>query len=299
MNTVLFTIYNRPELFHFTVESLLQARGAHRYKYIVGAEYGYSPEYIPLLKRLQNELGVEVVVNLAQKKLGFTPNTLESLKMAENLADEYTIVLDDDLVVSRDYFECIDTMFRQFYRDDVIVLHCRTGRRKKEDPEPPADHVLLATDYQHPGVCIPKEQFIRYILPHCHPGYYEHKLAYLWKQFPNNTWGANAPDSDGLTCRIIEKHQLFTLKPAAGRVQHIGFYGLHRTAKSDEFSRLSYQEKIQSLEPIIWDSKHLESMSQEDWGDYWFVEQDHSWDRLKLVNPEFNPYQKISQPNSV
>lgn len=283
MNVVLLVVYNRPELFFFALEGILRARNASRYRYLVAAEYALSPEYIPLIKRLEKELGVEVVCRFANRPLGITRNILEGLKDASERTDEYTIILEDDLVVSGDYFDAIDAMYRQFHREDVLAFHCRSGRKRKDDPEPPAEQVLLVPEYQQPGVCISKEQFQRYFAQHCHPGYYDHKIGYLWKQFPQSTLKSNCPDVDGLAWRIMEKNKLLVAKTAAGRIHHIGFYGAHRELRDPSFLSLPYVQKVQYLNEVVWDSDKMRELTTKDWGDYWHVEEDHVWQRLELA----------------
>lgn len=282
MNTVLLVVYNRPELFFFVVDSLLRARNADRYRYLVAAEHGFSPEYLPLLQRLQKELGVEMSYRIAQKPFGVTTNILEGLKAASAITQEYTIILEDDLLVSRDFFEATDYMYRHFHRDDVLAFHCRSGRKRKEDPEPPAERVLLVPEYQQPGVCVSKKQFERFFAPHCHPGYYDHKIGYLWKHFRESSLKSSIPDVDGLAWRIMEKEKLLVAKTAAGRIHHIGFYGAHRELRDTSFLSLPFVEKVQYLNEVIWDSDRMKELTTKDWGDYWHVEDDHAWEKLEL-----------------
>jgi len=44
MNTVILPIYNRPELFFYTIKRLKECRGFSNYNYIIMAEYGYKKE---------------------------------------------------------------------------------------------------------------------------------------------------------------------------------------------------------------------------------------------------------------
>lgn len=296
MNTVLLVLHSRPEMFLFTARAIAEARGASNYLFVVALDQGFALEHLPLLDKLEKETGAPMIRLQANQKLGGIGNTMEGLRAAMEKTDEYTIILEDDHLVSRDFFETTDAMFRNFYREDILSLHTSSGRERKEDPDPPASRVLRANDYQPHGACIPKEQYLRYVATHCQYAYYRFPHLYLsglFSESPRN-WDCGGPD--GLMWRICEKSELCVAKTAAGRVRHIGFYGLNREIKDKSFFLLPFLEKVKFIDQVIWDPDKLRELSVRPWDDYWHVEPDHVWDRLELVNPDFNPYRKNSVP---
>lgn len=288
MNTVLLPVFRRPEFFYFLAQSIKNARGADRYRYIVAAEHGCDPQFVPLLKDLQASLGCQVQVELRQRRYGLTENILEGLKLAQSLSSEFTIILEEDLMISRDFFEFLEFLNRHFARPDVLSFDGAPQSLIDLGLDPAlADSTAVCRGnwYVPLASCIRKQAFEKFLLPHCRREYYDNNEAYLRAQFPQSPLKNLYLRQAGLIERVRHQHQLVTLRPAMPRVRHIGVYGEHTRIREESFLNKSFEEKIAEIEEWIDQPELMNSLGT--YKSFWQAHDDHRWECLNLLNPDY------------
>lgn len=243
MNYILLPGRNRPEFFYLTMESLVENPEVkdHRLLFVLASDVDQN--YFDIIQTFVDGLKMEIIKE--NEKYGLTKGILEGLKIAFSKADEYVIIVEDDIVVSKDFLRFLDYCYRRFYKEDgnIATIGTTTNRAIGK-----VDHIYKEQWYLPWGVLIPKHFFNTFLLEHCNEEYYQNSKEYANKYYRKESEGAEVEQA-GLILRIMLKNNLFQILPEVPRSLEIGFYGKHRHFNSKiigqhNYARLSLEEKI-------------------------------------------------------
>lgn len=222
MNYILLPGRNRPEFFYPTMESLVKNPGVNDYGLLFALENDVDQRYFDIIETFKDGLKMETVK--WPERYGLTKGILEGLKLASSKSDEYVILLEDDVVVSRDFLRFLDYCYRHFYTadGDIATIGTTTNRELGR-----VDSVYKEQWYLPWGVLIPKHFFNKFLLDHCNEAYYQNSKKYANEYYPKESEGREVEQA-GLVLRIMIKNDLYQILPEVPRSLEIGVYGKHR-----------------------------------------------------------------------
>lgn len=279
MNYILIPGRNRPEFFYLTLESLVKNPEIKDYRLLFALENDVDEHYFEIIRSFTNGLEPEIVK--WSKMYGLTKGILEGFKAAFSKADEYVILLEDDVVVSKDFLKFLDYCYRHFYSPggDIATIgsfYRSLGR---------VDYVYKERCYLPWGLLLPKDLFDQFLLEHCNESYYQNSKQYADRYFLRDSPRSEVEQAE-LALRIVIKNSLYQILPEVPRSLEIGFYGKHKHYKVEDYDQKSLQEKIAYTRELL---------AMKGMGD--ILNNDYTWDELKLLSkpgrrgyPEWHPY---------
>lgn len=276
MNWILIPIWRRPELLFFTLESLSKCRGIENYGVYFMLDGGFDPANLEIIKRFPFKT-YEILE--MQERGGCDRSIPESMKRVSDLSDDFFMILDDDMRVSKDYLELMEYCYGHFKNDRLLSVS--PIGLKNEDVE----LVYSILRFKGTGEMFLKQPFDKYVRPHFGEEYYssvglfQYTDRYFEKYFLE--YGGSVLSWDGLVDRILKKNGLYSLITDVPRCHEIGFYGAHKPIVFPEYFKLSLEKKILFLDDFIKRRKvrDLYSLYKETYRD---IEEDHEWKDLVL-----------------
>lgn len=238
MNYVLMPGRNRPEFFYLTMESLVKNPELKDYSILFALEGDVDQRYFDVIQTFSDGLTVETV--RWPERYGLTKGILEGLKIASSKSDEYVILLEDDVVVSRDFLRFLDYCYRHFYSPDGDIAAIGTTTNRSIGR---VNRVYKEQWYLPWGVLIPKHFFNKFLLEHCNDSYYQNSKEYADNYYFKESEGEEVEQA-GLVLRIMIKNGFYQILPEVPRSLEIGFYGKHRYCKVDRYNEKSLEERI-------------------------------------------------------
>lgn len=228
MNIVLIPTFNRTEFLTLCLQRIMQAEGASRYLYVFAVDRGCDPQALTIIRRFPHQ---KIVLRAPLHPYqGGTFNIIEALRTCDALTDrvaaEYVHVIEDDIMIGRDYFtwhERVQSEFRP-----VVASACRNQNTRVDhgsDPEEVYEHV----SYQSLGVAL-RSDVLGEIVRHGVDDYYRDPFDYVRRVFPCSAVPISHCEQAGLIRRVLERHDTPCLYPAVPRAYHAGFVGKNRPA---------------------------------------------------------------------
>lgn len=273
MDSLLITTYNRPDYLRLCLEYLSKADGIRNKEIRVYVDRGRAlvREFYEVFRDFPT-LNISSVFRSEHDYHGNSFNTLEAYKDAFQSDARYVYLIEDDVLVTPDFFRWHERVQEQ--EDLMCSVAYRCSRNpavlKIEDAEA---YLLSGQDYASIGVCWKREKLAP-VIEHAKTEYYENLNGYLQKHFPNNRFSNCFTEQDGLIMRIMAKTGGIVAWPFVPRCYHIGFAGYNRPKSA----RLSYQELKETIH-------NMEKIRQadKDFGDIEIVPTDMNlrWNTLR------------------
>ena len=223
MKVVTMTAYNRPEFLSQVVTSIMEARNASDYRYVISVDA--SDKFDANIKALDKlYLCKEIIVN--EPKLGCSSNTGHALRRGFNRGADFVIHIEDDCIISPDFFlymEWANKTFAQSAHVDYVSGWQRTVAGALND-------VVFRNHFTPWGF-----------------GTWRRVFEQVWPEwdhgYVHNGWDWNL--------RRLLNHNL-EVYPAISRVQNIGTYGVH--VPSPEFHAAEQQALVvsENREDLEW-----------------------------------------------
>lgn len=292
-NIILRPVYNRPEMLKLSIEYEIAAREYHRFPSelltVFLIEHGSPQETIDLVKSYP----YPSALIQREQKLGLTINILEGMRQAFELADEYLIHLEDDILLHKTYFQYMHEAMMGDLGGPFSVI----SAYNQTDGENPSE-VYLGHHYAALAPLINKNVWEKYMKQLACEDYYKNPAGFvvaLNEQYKKH-WGGKYKyknyahwEQAGLWNRVVDvaliEDNAYVLMPKINRQQHIGFYGKNRVMGT-AIPGNSFDERVESLREIIIDADRLYTMAgSKQYDDYKvFSPKLDAWDgRLGLV----------------
>lgn len=245
---VLITTYNRPDYLRLCLEYLSAAEGIQNKEIRVYVDRGRTlvREFYDVFRDFPN-LNIFSIFRSPHDFHGNSFNTLEAYKDAFYSGAKYVYLIEDDVLVSPDFFKWHEAIQQQ------ENLFCSVAYRCSRNPavlklDDPSAYLLSKQDYASIGVCWQREN-LQVVIEHAKEEYYGNLDKYLQEHFANNRFSDCFTEQDGLIMRIMaEKHGVVAW-PYIPRCYHVGFASYNRP-KSDRLSYSELKETIHNMEKI-------------------------------------------------
>lgn len=254
------TSYNRPEMLHECLRRIQIAQGNLELLVYVSLDNRigapYHPDIIEVLRRFNDKLDIKLKVRHPHSFPGNSHNTLEAYKEAFKAAPQYVFLIEDDVMISKDFFQF------HYAAHQLTKLFCSVGvkctrRSDIAEIDDPERIWVSGSDYASLGVCFPHDS-LGYIIPHAHEPYYSNMPGYVARYFKDSRFKNEFAEQDGLILRIMGHWNGLCGWPYAStaRAFHAGYYGYHRMDGAKPFGQLD--ERIENFREIMFDKDKLE-----------------------------------------
>ena len=271
MDIVIITAYMRPEYLSLCLEYLSKATGARDDK-----QYWLCQDMRPEdqhRNKMQLDWTREVVeksplpLRYIQRAPHMFPgnsyNTLEAYKEAYGTTSRFVYLVEDDCLVSPDYF-----LWHEAVQEKEKGLLCSVGYRcirnsqARTDVSDPSAFFLSSKDFASIGVCWRREELAP-VVEHARPEYYSNSQSYLDNRFPADIYSGWFGEQDGCIMRVLHEQKKNVAWAYVPRAFHFGGYGYHRFGRRPD-GQLA--EKVRTLRSWIHDGEMLKTMFP-DFGD--------------------------------
>lgn len=222
-HTVLVPAWRREDMLHACLTRLSKAANED-VTVVVSLDRRGTPECREVVEAFSKEFG-----NIYLRVMHFHPfhgnsyNVLSGVKDALKLGGDLIHVVEDDIMVSLDYFEYHEAA-HEAVPDCFAVSACRNQNLQGD---PPAA-AYLHPSYQSLGVSF-RPEIAERAAQHNKPVYYGDMITYCKRMWPWSDIPPGHAEQDGVFNRIREAADMKTVYPEAPRAFHAGFYGYNRT----------------------------------------------------------------------
>jgi hypothetical protein len=245
-SVVVIPFYRRPEFLHWCCERIKKAVGADKYLYLFCGDWGYDKQNIPIIDSFPFQKEIILRPNHKPEITKQSRNVLEGLKYAATISDSLIYLIEDDVMISTDYFAWHESV------QNKELLFCsiaskNVNRTISKGSNQLGDYYLSTGDYCGIGTAFNAAVFNQLVVPHITEAYYNNCMSYVQNKFPNSSIGSQFAEQDGLIRRIQEASGLPTCFPFVPRSYHAGFYGkgrLQRTYIADLSRRIEFVGEV-------------------------------------------------------
>lgn len=273
MNVILVPVYRRPELLYLNLKNLSKCRSIDNYHVVYEKEYDYSDKIDDVIQRFSNILGSDSI--MWDSYYGLNKGYLEAVKQLTPVTDDYLIVIEEDVRVTRDFLEWVEYVYRHFLTAEVfsIVGFAHENRPQENITQTDIELVLCGEWHSPYGAVFPKKMLEKIVLPHCTERYYQDRKGYSEALYHLGRWY----EQDGLMQRLLITHNLRTLAPKLSRAQHMGYWG--RGPYQGE--KKTFEDRICEISSIL-DSEE-EYIKRSRATNFAKFRGDYTWENMKLV----------------
>lgn len=293
-NVILRPVYNRPEMLELSIEYEQKAReyvgGLNNITTLFIVEHGATDKVLELVDKYP----YEKVIIKREKKLGLTVNILEGMKKAFDLANDFVIHLEDDILLHETYFKYIKKVLGVSGIQPFSVLSPYNF-----DDDGDVCDIRKAHHYAALAPMITKQFFEQFVRPCATEAYYNNKPQFVmnlnerykahWESRRYKYKDSTHWEQAGLINRLVDvamiEEEMHVIMPSINRQQHIGYFGKNRPG--GVIPGNNYEERLKNLREIIKSSdKMYELSSTKQYNDYkTFSHALEEWDgTLRLIN---------------
>ncbi len=227
-SVIIVPTFNRPELCYLTLEHIQQAVRPPDTDLWIAPEtrQGHVPDPLySIVTGTFQELWPHLHVSPTHYSPGGSHTILSALKAACEAGYDYIFLIEDDVLVSRDFFAWHLAVLSQ--APYFCSIGCVSPRRPAWVSSNP-EEFYTAVDYCPYGVCFPRSTIEQYILPHITEEFFSNMEGYIFAHLSDTPLGMRWCEQDGLIHRCVIKSGLQSAFPCVPRSFQAGYYGLHR-----------------------------------------------------------------------
>jgi len=287
MNTLLIPCWTRPEFLWHCLDNLTRCEGIRDVLTMFKPDMGHDLANLQVIDEFRDRLGPVEVIRPTPHRHRMTKqssNLLNGYRIAAENSDELVFMVEEDVMVARDFFRFHATLHAQ---EPTLFCSLSTANhnRKVDMEDTPDAYYLTHLDYCSLGVCFRRERILSDILPHAGEKYFRSPMLYVHRTFPTSILNTSMCEQDGLIRRIQEaRPDLPIAYPHRPRAFHAGIYGYNRPKRVTG----TVKDKTTRLGSIIYDQAAVlaNSLRPEFYADSIPVDLDTpAWTSLRRLQP--------------
>jgi hypothetical protein len=251
-DVVLIPCWRRPEFLWHCLDNLSQAEGIEQLHVLFRADTGFDPQLhtvIAEFARCFASYEINTPVPCPYRRTKQSANLLGGYLMAAASSGRYVFMIEEDVMVARDFLRCHYAMQASQPRLFCSIAARNTNRPVLENDDP-SIYYLTSGDYCSLGLCFERSIITQWIAPHVTRDYFADPRRYCERHFPRSHIGAGYVEQDGLIRRIQESAGEVNpiAYPYRPRAFHAGFFGYHR----GDAVQGTLQERIRAVGDVIY-----------------------------------------------
>ena len=248
---VLVPCWRRPEMLWHCVDNLCKADGIESMHVIFRLDSDYDSDNIAVILEHADRLpsySIEPAPRCPYRRTKLSANILLGYMQAAALARRYVYLIEEDIMVGRDFFRWHNAVHSQ--RQGLFCsIAVRNHNRCVEAPDDPDCYYLTSGDYCSWGVCFDRTVIAGLIAPHVNLNYLSRPKSYLRRHFIDSRVSLGYVEQASLVRRIQEICERPIAYPATPRAFHAGFYGRNRPGGIAG----ALEERVRRLDSLIYD----------------------------------------------
>jgi hypothetical protein len=249
---VLVPCWRRPEMLWHCIDNLCKADGVQSMHVVFRPDSGYDADNIAVIHEFAGRLPsyeIQPAPQCPYRRTKLSANILLGYMQAAALTRRYVYLIEDDIMVGRDFFRWHAAVHSQ--RESLFCsIAVRNHNRCVQTPDDPDGYYLTSGDYCSWGVCFDRTVITGLIAPHVNLDYLSHPKRYLRRHFADSRVSLGYVEQASLVRRIQEICARPIAYPATPRAFHAGFYGRNRPGGIPG----ALDERVQRLDTMIYDS---------------------------------------------
>ena len=257
-DVVLIPCYRRAEFLQICLEKLAQNKELKHMAIVFHVDFGFSRSVIDVIERF-NHSDKRVFYNQRHSfKNKLSPNLLRGYKKAAMIAKDYIFMIEEDVMVSNDFFKWHYLV--QSQENLFCSIATKNNNRDVQVDNDLSSYYLSHLDYQSLGVCFNKSVIKNYVIQYDNNEYYKDLRGFVKKEFPNSKLPHQWCEQAGVIRRVQERSELPIAFPHIPRAFHAGFYGKNRgNAPSGNFA-----QRVHMINKIIFDKNEMRKAASND-----------------------------------
>ena len=291
---ILRPVFNRPEMLQLSLEYEINARNYYNFSdnliTIFLIECGSPQKILDLVEKYP----FEKKTIIRTEKFGLSKNILLGMKETFELADDFVIHLEDDILLHKTYFQYMNLLLNMKELGKFSVLSAYNY-----DDNGSINEIYRGHHYAALAPLITKKFFMDYIIHCITPVYYEDYASRdrfvkaLGKRYKDNklykyrnSLGMHNEQA-GLLNKLVDvaliEENMAVIMPRVNRQQHIGYFGKNRPG--GKIPGDNFEERLENLREIVKDANKMYELSAtKQYNDYKiFSSKLEEWDGMLYV----------------
>ncbi len=248
---VLIPCWQRPEMLWHCIDNLCRADGIESKHVIFRPDSDYDSDNIAVIHEHADRLPsyeIQAAPRCPYRRTKLSANILLGYMQAAALARRYVYLVEEDIMVGRDFFRWHSAVHSQS-EGLFCSIAVRNHNRYVDTPDDPDCYYLTSGDYCSWGVCFDRAVIAGLIAPHVNLDYLSRPKNYLRRHFAGSRVSLGFVEQASLVRRIQEICARPIAYPATPRAFHAGFYGRNRPGGISGELR----ERVRRLDTMIYD----------------------------------------------
>lgn len=225
----------------------------------------------------------------AHPYVGNPLNFLELYKSAYETDARYVYLVEDDVLVSKDFFKWHEAVQARGDYFVTVGWHCIRNAEVKASQDP-TEYIESTRDFSSIGICWKREKLAP-LVKHATQHYYRAMKVYLGQAFPGSPINSGQwTEQAGVITRLLhETKDRWVAWPSLSRVAHVGISGYHRPG-GHRFNG-SIEQRVRDLRAAVADTRILNSLSKDPFDDVASLSHIPEWNSEDLHVVQRFPYE--------
>jgi hypothetical protein len=270
-DVIIIPTFYRPEFLYLCLERILHTPAADREIWLVQdrraddfprhARDEEETEFVAAAFR--KHLNLRRIVRRPHRYSGNSYNVLEAYRAAYQTDARYVYLIEEDVLVTEDFFRWHETVQGQGDYFCSIGYRCIRNPRVRHVDDP-GGYLECRNDYASIGVCWGRTNLAA-VVQHAAADYYGDLVGYVQARLPNDQLPWSAVEQDGLIHRLAIADGRPTAWASLPRAYHIGVWGYHRPAGFRFPGNL--QERVNAMREAATSTAALRRLSKDAFND--------------------------------
>ena len=279
---IVLPCWRRAEFLWHCLDNLTRAQGLGELEILFRPDTGYSADNLEVIREFAARLPpftIDFPSPCPFRRTKQSANLLLGYLKAAAVARRFVFLIEDDLMIARDYFRWHRAVHEAGERLFCSIASSNPNRAVAVPAEPEGFY-LTSGDYCSIGVCFDRQVLREWVAPHVNMAYFRRPKRYLRRLFPDSRVPLGFAEQDGLLRRIQKRSGLAIAYACLPRVFHAGFYGYNRAGGLSG----DWRQRVAALGEIIYSPEAMRSAaSRPEWVDQPVNLEPPDWSRQRQL----------------